>query len=237
MDEMKRTADQGSIQLQGEAQEIALAERLKNLFEEDVIEEIAVGVRGADVKHTVVNGGSECGTILYESKRTKNFSYSWIEKLKIDAGDQNAKICVLVTKALPDSIDKQDKIGYIDGVWICTLSDVNGLSLILRESLISVSKAFTQQSNKDEKMQDLYNYLISDECKLRLSAITDGYSNLQESYNRERNSMERIWKEREKQLGRILRNANQFIGSIHGIAGKSIPDIKQISEPEKLLDE
>lgn len=234
MDEMKRKAEQGSMQLQGEVQELALEELLKSLFVTDLIEEVAKGAKGADIKHIVVNKiGCECGKILYESKRTKNFSYSWIEKLKNDAVAIKADICVIVSEAMPDGIDK---IGYEDGVWICTYSDAKGLALLLRESLIAINAAYSAQSNKGEKMQMLYDYLTSNEFRLQLGAITEGFSNLHDSYIRERRAMERIWKEREKQLERILLNTNHFIGSIQGIAGSSIPEIKEISKSQELLE-
>jgi len=234
MDEMIRKTEQGSMQLQGEVQEIALEELLKSLFVTDMIDEVGKGVKGADVIHTVAKNGCECGKILYESKRTKKFSYTWIEKLKNDAVAIKADICVIVTESMPDGIDK---IGYEDGVWICTFSDVKGLSLILRESLIAINAAYTAQSNKGEKMQMLYDYLTSNEFRLQLGAILEGFSHLQDSYVKEKRDMERIWKNREKQLERIVLNTNHFIGSIQGIAGNSIPEIKTLSNSKKMLED
>jgi hypothetical protein len=234
MDEMKRKAEQGSMQLQGEVQEIILEDLLKSLFVTDLIDEVGKGVRGADVIHTVSKNGCECGKILYESKRTKNFSYSWIEKLKNDAVGIKADICVIVTESMPDGIDK---IGYEKGVWICTFSDVKGLALILRESLIAINAAYSAQSNKGEKTQMLYDYLTSNEFRLQLGAILEGYSHLQDSYIKEKRAMERIWKDREKQLERIVLNTNHFIGSIQGIAGNSIPEIKTIGNSQNLLED
>lgn len=233
--EMKRKAEQGSMQLQGEVQEIALEELLQSLFVIDIIEEVAKGVKGADVIHTICNNlGNECGKILYESKRTKKFSNIWIEKLKNDAVAVKADICVIVTEAMPDDIEK---IGIKDGVWICNYFDVKGLVIVLRESLISINAAYDAQSNKGEKMQMLYDYLTSNEFKLQLSAILEGYSHLQDSYVKEKRAMERIWKDREKQLERILLNTNQFIGSIQGIAGSSMPEIENIANSQFLIEE
>lgn len=235
VNEMKRKAEQGSMQLQGEVQEIALEELLQTLFSIDVIEGVAKGVKGADVIHTICNNlGNECGKILYESKRTKNFSNTWIEKLKNDAVKVKADICVIVTEAMPNDIEK---IGFKDGVWICNYFDVKGLVIVLRESLISINAAYDAQSNKGEKVQMLYDYLTSNEFKLQLSAILEGYSHLQDSYVKEKRAMERIWKDREKQLERILLNTNQFIGSIQGIAGSSMPEIKNIANSQFLIEE
>ena len=233
--EMKRKAEQGSMQLQGEVQEIALEELLQSLFVIDIIEEVAKGVKGADVIHTICNNlGNECGKILYESKRTKKFSNVWIEKLKNDAVAVKADICVIVTEAMPDDIEK---IGIKNGVWICNYFDVKGLVIVLRESLISINAAYDAQSNKGEKVQMLYDYLTSNEFKLQLSAILEGYSHLQDSYVKEKRAMERIWKDREKQLDRILLNTNQFIGSIQGIAGSSMPEIENIANSQFLIEE
>ena len=234
-EEMKRKAEQGSMQLQGEVQELALEELLRSVFPFDLIEEVAKGVKGADVIQRVRNRiGTDCGTILYESKRTRSFSNEWINKLKADAVATKADICIIVTEALPDGIDK---IGQKDGVWICTFNDFKGLVLVLRESLIKINEAFSSQTNKGEKMQMLYDYLTSTEFRLQIGAIIEGFTDLHNSYVKERRAMERIWKEREKQLEKVLLNTNHFIGSVKGIAGSSIPELKQIGEGDNILEE
>ncbi len=233
-EEMKRKAEQGSMQLQGEVQELGIEEILKNIFPFDIISEVAKGVKGADVVQTVKNKfNSDCGIILYESKRTKVFTNEWISKLKTDAVAIKADICIIVTEALPDGIDR---IGQKDGVWICTFNDFKGLVLVLRESLIKINEAYSSQTNKGEKMQMLYDYLISTEFRLQIGAIIEGFTDLQNSYTQEKRAMERIWKQREKQLEKVLLNTNHFIGSIEGIAGSSIPDLKQIGDSDNILE-
>lgn len=233
-EEMKRKAEQGSMQLQGEVQELALEEMLASLFPFDLVSEVAKGVKGADVIHKVRNKhGVDCGLILYESKRTKAFSADWISKLKADALETKADICIIVTETLPDGIER---IGQKDGVWICSFNDFKGLVMVLRESLIKINDAYSSQTNKGEKMQMLYDYLTSNEFKLQLGAIVEGFSDLQNSYIQEKRAMERIWKQREKQLEKVLLNTNHFIGSIQGIAGSSIPGLKQIGPADNLFE-
>ncbi len=233
-EEMKRKAEQGSMQLQGEVQELAIEEILKTIFPFDDISEVGKGIKGADVIQTVKNKlGNNCGTILYESKRTKAFSDEWITKLKADAVGIKADICVIVTEALPKGIDR---IGQKEGVWICTFNDLKGLILVLRESLIKINEAYSSQTNKGEKMQMLYDYLTSNEFKLQVGAIIEGFTDLHNSYIQEKRAMERIWKQREKQLEKVLLNTNHFIGSIKGIAGSSIPDLKQIGPGDNILE-
>jgi hypothetical protein len=233
-EEMKRKAEQGSMQLQGEVQELALEEILGSLFPFDNISPVGKGVKGADVVHTVRNKlGVECGTILYESKRTKAFGGDWISKLKADAVAAKADICIIVSEALPDGIET---IGQKEGVWICSFNNFRGLALVLRESLIKINDAFSSQTNKGEKMQMLYDYLISTEFRNQVGAIVEGFSELQMSYVKEKQQMEKIWKQREKQLEKVLLNTNHFIGSIQGIAGSSLPNLQQIGEPETLYE-
>ena len=233
MDEMKRKAEQGSMQLQGEVQELVIEETLRELFPTDTISEVAKGMKGADVVQTVRNRKMiECGTILYESKRTKNFSEEWISKLKNDALSAKAEICIIVTEAMPEGIEK---IGYRDGVWICSFNDFKGLVIVVRESLIKIQEVYASQSNKGDKMQMLYDYLTGNEFKMQIAAIAEGFENLQDGYIKEKRAMERIWKEREKQLERILMNTNHFIGSIQGIAGSSIPQLQKLGG-DNLLD-
>jgi len=233
-EEMKRKAEQGSMQLQGEVQELAIEEILKSLFPFDQISEVGKGIKGADVIQIVRNKfGNDCGTILYESKRTKSFSNEWIQKLKADTVSIKADICIIVTEALPDGIDR---IGQKDGVWICTFNDLKGLVLVIRESLIKINEAYSSQTNKGEKMQMLYDYLTSNEFRLQVGAIIEGFTDLQNSYIQEKRAMERIWKQREKQLEKVLLNTNHFIGAIKGIAGSSIPDLKQIGPSDNILE-
>lgn len=230
-EEMKRKAEQGSMQLQGEVQELAIEEILRATFIYDKISEVPKGIKGADVIHEVLNkSGLKCGTILYESKRTKNFSNEWIKKLNEDARQIKADICVIVTETLPEGIDK---IGQKDGVWICSFNDFKGFAFVLRESLIKIGEAISSQTNKGDKMQMLYDYLTSNEFKLQINAIIEGFMDLQNSYHQEKMAMEKIWKQREKQLEKVLLNANQFIGSVIGIAGSSLPNLKQIGTSEE----
>ncbi len=235
IEDLKRKAELTSQQAQGEVQELALEEMLRTIYPFDIIEEVGKGVRGADVIQTVKNRlGTECGKILYESKRTKHFSEDWIQKLKADALLVKANICVIVTEAMPEGLDT---IGQIDGVWICQFNDAKGLSLVLRESMIQIHSAFVSQSNKGEKMQMLYDFLTGNEFKMQLEAIIEGFKGLQDSYQDEKLKMQRLWKEREKQLEKVLLNTVHFYGSIKGIAGNSIPDIKLLEDNNKALTE
>lgn len=220
---MKQKIEQGSTQLQGEVQEVAIENELGNLFRFDEIKEVPKGVRGADAIQIVRNErGIECGKILYESKRTKGFSPLWIEKLRSDQLREKADIAVLVSQQLPNDIDN---IGFKDGVWICGFQDFKGLSLVLRESLIKIHFAQASQKKKGDKMNMLYDYLTGNEFKLQLEAIIEGFSALKDSINREKLAMEKLWKEREKQLEKVLINVTGFYGSIKGIAGDSVPDV------------
>ena len=229
-EEMKRKAEQGSMQLQGEVQELAIEDILRETFRFDVIEPVPKGITGADVIHKVRNNnGNEIGIIAYESKRTKSFGKDWVSKLKEDGGRVKADICVLVTDALPEDIER---IGQKDGVWICTFTEFKGLALVLRDSIIRISEAYASQTNKGDKMQMLYDYLNGKEFAAQIGAILESFNELRKGYIDERNKMERIWKTREKQLEKIMINANGFIGSIQGIIGSTIPEIPLLEADE-----
>ena len=233
--EAQRKAEQGSVQLQGEIQELEIENILKAFYPIDEITEVEKGQKGADILQSIRNDhGQACGKIYYESKRTKSFQNTWIQKLKEDNLNVKADILVLVTEALPDDIKKYS---LKEGVWICSFLEFKGLSLVLRHSLIQLySVKFTQQ-NKGTKMELLYGYLTSSEFKDQFEAIMEGFKTLQESYNDEKLKMQKIWKEREKQLEKILTNAVNFYGSLKGIAGSSIPQIKMLeSDDIKLIE-
>ncbi len=231
-DEMKRKAEQGSMQLQGEVQELLLEEILRNTFPFDKIEEVGKGVKGADCIQTVrTQFGNEAGTIIYESKRTKDFANEWIEKLKSDMRVLGADIAVIVTQALPKEIDK---FGEKEGVYICTFAEVKSVALILRNAVVKVYEAKKSQENKGDKMALLYDYLISNEFGEQWKAIREGFMSMKLSIQKERDAMEKLWKAREKQLEKVLLNAAHIKGSIEGISGADI-NLNLLDDNDSLL--
>jgi len=230
-EEMRRKAEQGSMQLQGEAQELALEEMLQTAFPFDLILEVGKGVRGADCIQIVrSNFGQECGKIIYESKRTNAFANEWVEKLKTDMRSQGAEIAVIVTKTMPKDMDC---FGIKDGVWVCDFSEVKALASVLREGVIRVFNTAKSNENKGDKMHLLYGYLTSSEFAEQWKAIREGFLAMKLSIQRERESMERLWKAREKQLEKVLLNAAHIRGSIEGIAGMDAVDLNLLENGEE----
>jgi len=230
LDEAKRKAEQGSGQLQGEVQELEIEKMLLELYPFDIIEEIKKGQRGADIIQKVrTNQGIDCGKIYYESKRTKNFDNGWLKKLRDDNLTVKADVLILVTETMPENADN---FLLKDGVWICSFSEVKGLSLVLRQSVLQVHSVAVTQHGKETKTEMLYNYLISQEFRGQFEAIIEGYKALHDNYHDERVKMQKIWKEREKQLEKIITNAVNVYGSFKGIAGSSIPDIKMLEDSQ-----
>lgn len=216
-EEMKRKAEQGSMQLQGEVQELILEELLRNAFPFDLITEVGKGVRGADCVHHVRNQfGQECGKIIYESKRTKDFSMEWIEKLKKDMRSMGVDVAVIVTQCYPKGMDC---FGEKDGVWICSFDEVKAVSYILRDGIVKLFSAAKSQENRGDKMHMLYDYLTSNEFSEQWKAIREGFMSMKLSIQKERDAMEKMWKAREKQLEKVMLNAAHIRGSIEGIAG------------------
>ena len=235
LEELKRKTEQGSMQLQGEVQELALEELLRSSFPFDEISEVAKGLRGADCIQLVRNNfGQECGKIIYESKRTRDFSDGWIEKLKADMRSQGAAIAVIVTQAMPKDMPC---FGERSGVWICSFSEVRALASVLRDGIIRVFNANRSQDNKGDKMQLLYSYLTSSEFSEQWKAIREGFLAMKQSIQKERDTMERLWKAREKQLEKVLLNAAHVRGSIEGIAGKDAIEVPLLEDEDDLLDE
>ena len=228
--QMQKKQEQGSMQLQGEVQELAIEEWLENQFPLDTIEEIKKGVRGADCLQTVnTRENQNCGTIYYESKRTQNFSPSWIEKFKNDIRDKGANIGVLVTEVMPADMDR---MGMKNGIWICDFNEFKGLCMVLRESIIQVNNAVSTQENKGDKMVMLYNFLTSNEFKLQVEAIVEGFTQMQADLVSEKRSIQGHWKKREKQIEKVLLNTNFMYSSIKGIAGNAIQSIQALEMDE-----
>ena len=229
-DEMKRKAEQGSMQMQGEVQEIALEEMLRTAFPFDMVTEVGKGIRGADCILTVRNNfGQECGKIIFESKRTKDFGGDWIEKLKSDLRNVQADAGVSVSQALPKEING---FGEKDGVWICGFNEVRPVVQMLRDGIIKISAALRSQENKGDKMTLLYNYLTSSEFAEQWRAIREGFMSMKISIQKERDAMEKLWKAREKQLEKVLLNATHIRGSIDGISGQDV-DLNLLTEGDE----
>jgi hypothetical protein len=235
--EMQRKLEQGSMQLQGEAQELVIEELLKNAFPFDLIDEVGKGMRGADVIQTVNNKlGKSCGMIIYESKRTKAFSDTWIEKLKTDLRSQKADVAVLVTDTMPKDMET---FGLREGVWVCTFHDFIGLATVLREALLRVAEAKGAEENRGEKMQMLYSYLTGNEFRQQVEAIVEAFSSMKDSLEKEKRAMQKLWAEREKQIDKVVTSTIGMYGSIRGIAGSAVGTIKalELGDDELLLEE
>jgi hypothetical protein len=228
-DEMRRKQEQGSMREQGEVQELAIEEWLSAQFPLDTIEEIKTGVRGADTLQTVhTRTQQNCGTIYYESKRTLAFSDAWIDKFKRDIQEKNATIGILVTQAMPAGMNR---LGKKDGIWICSYEEFKGLAIALRESLIAISTALVSQENKGDKMAMLYDYLTSNEFRMQIESIVEGFTQMKTDLESEKRSMQSIWKKRDKQIDKVLHNTTAMYGGIKGIAGNAIQDVPLLELP------
>ena len=167
---------------------MAIEEWLRDQFPLDTIQEIKKGQRGADCLQIVNNGAhQDCGLIYYESKRTKSFSQRWIDKFKADIREKNADIGVLVTEAMPKGMDR---LGLREGIWICSFDEFKGLCTVLRESVIRINDAIGAQENKGDKMNMLYDFLTSNEFRLQIEAIVEGFTQMKSDLEKEKQSMQ-----------------------------------------------
>ncbi|PDW13341.1 Caldesmon [Helicobacter pylori] len=222
----QRKAELSSQQFQGEVQELAIEEFLRQKFPLDCIEEIKKGQRGGDciqVVHT--REFQNCGKIYYESKRTKEFQKAWVEKLKSDMREIGADVGVIVSEALPKEMER---MGLFEGVWVCSFEEFKGLSAVLREGVIQVGLAKKSQENKGDKVNLLYHYLTSSEFSMQVNAIIEGFEQLRADLESEKRAMARIWKSREKQIDKVFEGTINMYGSIKGIAGNAIGQVKAL---------
>jgi hypothetical protein len=234
-EEMKRKQEQGSMQMQGEVQELAIEEWLATNFPLDTIEEIKKGARGGDCIQVVnTRAFQNCGKIYYESKRTKDFQPSWIEKFKADMREKGADIGVLVTEAMPKELDR---MGQIEGVWICTFEEFKSLCSVLRESIVKLSLAVSSQENRGDKMHMLYDFLTSNTFRMQVEAIVEGFTTMKNDLDTEKRSMQRIWKQREKQIEKVISNTIDMYGNIKGIAGNAVQSVKALELGGEDFDE
>ncbi|MGD8612787.1 MAG: DUF2130 domain-containing protein [Desulfobacterales bacterium] len=223
LEDMKRKAEQGSMETQGEVLEQDFEAQLKGFFVHDDIQPVPKGIKGADLIHTVRTPmGDDCGVLLWETKNTKAWSNAWIPKLKDDMIQTRASIAVLVSVVLPNGVKR---FGQVDGVWVSDPLCAIPLAAVLREQLEAVSRERTASVGKNEKMEALYGYLAGVEFKQKIEGIIEAFTSMQDQLNKERRAMEKHWKQREKEIERVVKNTAGLYGDMQGIIGGQIPAI------------
>ncbi len=223
LEDMKRKAEQGSMETQGEVLEQDFEDQLKSFFVHDDIQPVPKGIRGADLIQTVrTTMGAESGVLLWETKNTKAWSSAWIPKLKDDMIEVRASIAILVSVVLPDGLNR---FGQVDGVWVSDPLSAIPLAAALREQLMAIGRERTASIGKNEKMETLYQYLAGVEFKQKIEGIVEAFTSMQDQLNRERRAMERHWKQREKEIERVVKNTVGLYGDMQGIIGGQIPAI------------
>ncbi len=223
LEEARRKSEQGSQERQGEVLELDLEAALARAFPQDEIRPVPKGMRGADVIQEVRDGGLRpCGTIIWETKRTKAWSPGWLAKLKDDQREAGASVAVLVSVTLPEDIRA---FGLVDGVWVASLACYLPLAIALREQLIRVAFARAAAQGMSEKMEALYRYLSGDEFRHRVEALVETFKAMEEQLAKERRALEKLWAERAKQIERLMTNTVGMYGAIRGVIGGQLPEI------------
>lgn len=226
IEDLKRRAELGSQQLQGEVQELELEDLLREHFIHDAIEPVTKGKRGADVIQKVLTpSGHPCGSIIWESKRTKNWSDGWIDKLKEDQRSAKADIAVIISEVLPKEVGT---ISQVKGVWITNFTLAAGLASALRSGLIQIALAKQSMVGKNEKMEMLYEYLAGPEFRQQIEGIVEAFSSMKSDLDTEKRAMEKIWAKRDKQIERVIKNTGRMYGNLQGIIGSSLPELKSL---------
>lgn len=224
--DMQRKLDQGSTQLQGEAQELVVEERLKELFPYDEISEVAKGLRGADVMQIVHNENQLCGSLLYESKNTLMFGADWIDKLRKDQQACGASMAILVSKAMPKN--RQEEYFVEKNVVVCSVSLFPVVASLCRNKLIELKYQAGRYELQKDTSGFLFQYLTSDDFRMHLEELVGALQEMKYQITKEKGAFEKQWKQRDKELDRMYSNLAQMFGSIKGIGGSSIKEIKSL---------
>lgn len=224
IEELNRRAEQGSQQLQGEVQELELESILRSKFPHDLIEPVPKGEHGGDVLQRVMNPlGQPCGTIIWESKRTKAWSDTWLPKLRDDQRTAKAEVAVIVTQVLPKDVDTFD---LVDGVWVTHPKSTLPVALLLRHALLDVATARNVSDGQQTKKEILYQYLTGPRFRQRVQAIVEAFSSMNEDLDKEKKAITKQWAKREEQIDRVMQSTVGMYGDLQGIAGKSLQEIE-----------
>ena len=233
IEDLKRRAEQGSQQLQGEVQELELEALLAAKFPRDTIQPVPKGEFGGDVLHRVFGPANQiCGTILWESKRTKNWSDAWLPKLREDQRAAKADIAVIISQALPKDIET---FGFIDGVWVADPKVAFPVAMSLRHTLIEVACMRQASEGQQTKMEMVYGYLTGPRFRQRVQAIVEAFSSMRDDLDREKKAITRQWAKREEQIDRVMNATVGMYGDLQGIAGKTLQEIEGL-EFQGMLD-
>ena len=234
IEDLKRKAEQGSQQLQGEVLELELEALLRAKFPRDVIDPVAKGEYGGDMLHRVCGpSGQVCGTILWESKRTKNWSDAWLAKLRGDQRAAKAELAIIVSQSLPKEIENFD---LVDGVWVTSWRTVVPLALALRHQLLEVAAARQAGEGQQTKMEMVYQYLTGPRFRQRIQAIVEKFTDMQEDLEKERKYLMKQWAKRAEQIHCVIESTAGMYGDLQGIAGKTLQEIEGLTSPAPELD-
>ena len=233
IEDLKRRAEQGSQQLQGEVQELEIESLLSARFPRDTIQPVPKGEFGGDILHRVMNPvGQQCGTILWESKRTKNWNDGWLSKLREDQRAARAEIAVIVSQVLPKDVET---FGLVDQVWVAHPKVALPVAIALRQTLIEIAGARQASEGQQTKMDMVYGYLTGPRFRQRIQAIVEAFSLMREDLERERKAITKQWAKREEQIDRVMQATVGMYGDLQGIAGKTLQEIEGL-EFQGLLD-
>ena len=224
IEELKRKAEQGSQQLQGEVQELELESLLSARFPIDKIEPVPKGEFGGDIVQRVTSaGGQQCGSILWESKRTKNWSDGWLSKLRKDQHTAKAEIAIIVSQALPKDLETFDQV---DGVWVTHPRTAIPVATTLRHALIEVASARQASEGQQTKAEMVYQYLTGPRFRQRVQAIVEAFSSMQDDLDKEKKAITKQWAKRTEQIDRVMQSTVGMYGDLQGIAGKTLQEIE-----------
>jgi hypothetical protein len=233
IEDLKRRAEQGSQQLQGEVQELELEALLATRFPRDTIQPVPKGEFGGDILQRVVGPlGQQCGTILWESKRTKNWSDGWLPKLREDQRTARAEIAVIVSQVLPKDLET---FGLVDQVWVAHPKVAVPVAVALRQTLVEIAGARQASEGQQTKMEMVYQYLTGPRFRQRVQAIVEAFSSMRDDLDRERKAITKQWAKREEQIDRVMQATVGMYGDLQGIAGKTLQEIEGL-EFQGLLD-
>jgi hypothetical protein len=230
IEELKKKADQKSSKIQGEVQELILQNILEEMFPDDSFKEVKSGKTGSDIIQTVIYKGKKIGKIAIESKKTENWSNKWIKKLKKDIEDSKSDIGILVTQAMPKDIDT---IGTIDNIWVADFNFVKPIAYTIRTSLIEIKRTQKAANIKDEHLEVLYQYIISNSFVSKIQNIVKSFQSMKTDLEKEKSSMEKIWAKREQEINNVIKNTARLYGDLQGQLDNKLPEVTALQMIEE----
>lgn len=218
VEELQRSLADKTAEELGEGAEINLYELLKTEFQGDRIERINKGQPGADILHTVIHKGKECGSIIYDSKNHNAWRNEFVTKLASDQMAAKSDHAILSTRKFPAGTRH---LHVQDGVILVAPSRVSALVLIVRQHIIATHALRLSEEARTQKTAELYAFINSERFRDLFKRIDTQAEKLLDLQVKEKKAHDATWKTQGELIRSVQKVQAEICNEIDSIIGSA----------------